>query len=503
MINLKQTGDYNADELIVAVEALTSAGIQLGEIIPAKAEAVQSNDLEVIATAGKLLALFNYGTTRNVDYIGADVGPRIIRYKFRPVKPGAIRDVLHCIDEVTLNFGNGVMIEALTPGDGAVAVEIPRKNPQEVRLIDLMESEEFRNSPSRTLACIGKAATGEPVFCDIAKAPHLLIAGAVGMGKSVCVNDILVSLLQRATPDELRLILIDPKKVELREYDNIPHLLMPVVTDIGKAVNALTWACEEMDRRYRRLSDLAVRDINSYNERVKSDPTLGEPMAKIVIVIDELCDLMMTAREKAEELIARIAMKSRAAGIHMIICTQRPSVNVLTGVIKANIPSRLCCRVASAVDSRAVLEQGGAERLLGCGDAFFITIGRNAPIRVQCAYIGDESVKNAMKALRDKECAKEKCAPTPATALTNTEKCAAEAPEKMLSDEAFVEAVKIAVNDGRISTSLLQRKLSIGYSRAAKYIDCMTGLGLISEPDGVKPRTILPAAAEWLTEHTK
>ncbi len=429
MINLKQTGGYDADELIAAVEALTSAGIQLGEITPAEAgeahDTAQPTDPEVIATAGKLLAIFNYGTKRNVDYIGQDIGPRIIRYKFKPAKPGAIRDVLHCIDEVTLNFGEGVRIETPIPDEAAIAVEIPRKHPEQVLLRDLMQCEEYRKSQSPTFVCLGKGVTGEPVFYDIAKAPHLLIAGATGMGKSVCVNDILISMLGKATPEELRLILIDPKKIELREYDNIPHMLMPVMTDMNEAIDALTWACEEMDRRYERLAASGVRDIGSYNERVKNDPTLGKTMTRIVIVIDELSDLMATVRNKAEELITRLTAKARAAGIHMIICTQRPSVNVLTSIIKANIPSRLCCKVSSSVDSRIILEQSGAERLFGCGDALFHPVGRSTPIRIQCALVIDKEVKDAIKKLRGEECGAEECAPTPAPAVINTEKKAA------------------------------------------------------------------------------
>lgn len=507
MINLRQTGGYDADELIAAVEVLTSAGIRLGEITPAEAgethDKAVPTDPEIIATAGKLLAIFNYGAKRNVDYIGQDIGPRIIRYKFKPVKPGAIRDVLRCIDEVTLHFGDGVRIETPIPDEAAIAVEIPRKHPEKVLLRDLMQCEEYRKSGSPTFVCLGKGVSGEPVFYDIEKAPHMLIAGATGMGKSVCVNDILMSMLCKATPEELRLILIDPKRIELLEYDNIPHMLMPVVTDMNEAIDALSWACREMDRRYECLAASGVRDIGSYNERVKNNPTLGETMSRIVIIIDELGDLMATARNKAEELIARLTAKARAAGIHMIICTQRPSVNVLTGVIKANIPSRLCCKVSSSVDSRVVLEQDGAERLVSCGDALFHPVGRNTPIRVQCAYIADEDVRNAMKKLRGEECDTAECAPAPAPTVTDAEKKSAEVPEEALSDERFIEAVEIAVKAGRLSTSLLQRRLSIGYSRAAKYIDCMTELGLISEPDGAKPRTVFPAAAEWLTEHTK
>ncbi len=446
-----------------------------------------------------------------VSVKGVDRGPRITRYEIVPAMGVKVQSVMNLFNDIVLNLGaEGVRMEAPIPGKKAIGVEIPNKKPATVFLGDLVNSTDFSSSSSKTLACLGKDVTGNPVFEDIAKMPHVLVAGATGMGKSVCINSILISILYKARPDEVKFIMIDPKKVEFNGYNGIPHLLVPVVTDVKQAAGALMWAVEQMEKRYDLMEKHEVRKIDAYNEKMRENPELGEPLPKIIIVIDELNDIMIQVRKPAEDLIMSIAQKARAAGIHLIIGTQRPSVNVVTGTIKANIPSRISCKVASFQDSKTILEQSGAEKLLNNGDMLYITSGTPKPIRVQGAFVSDGEVAAIMKylksqakgdiydaqALEDINRAAKKCSKGGASEDFDDDDDSSES-TGYLNDQQFLDAVDLAVKSGKISTSLIQRKISVGYGKAAKFIDIMEEMGLVSEPNGQRPRDVLVSKDEW------
>jgi S-DNA-T family DNA segregation ATPase FtsK/SpoIIIE len=444
---------------------------------------------------------------------GIDRGPRITRYEIVPARGVKVNSVTNLFNDIALNLGvEGMRMEAPIPGKSAIGVEIPNKKPSTVLLRDLVESDEFICSPSKTMSCLGKDVTGNPVFADIAKMPHVLVAGATGMGKSVCINSILISILYKARPDEVKFIMIDPKKVEFNGYNGIPHLLIPVVTDVKQAAGALMWAVEQMEKRYDLMEALEVRKLDSYNEKVRENPELGEPLPKIIIVIDELNDIMLQVRKPAEDLIMSIAQKARAAGIHLIIGTQRPSVDVITGVIKANIPSRISCKVASYNDSKTILEQAGAEKLLNNGDMLYISAGAPKALRVQGAFVSDGEVTAIMKFLKTQA----KGQIYDAQALEEINKAAQKCSKGkgggddldddddddggnlgFLNDQQFLDAVDLAIKSGKISTSLIQRRISVGYGKAAKFIDIMEDMGIVSEPNGQKPREILITKDEW------
>ena len=443
---------------------------------------------------------------------GVDRGPRITRYEVVPAKGVKVNAITSLFNDICLNLAKeGVRMEAPIPGKSAIGFEIPNKHPQTVRLRELLECDDYVHAKSKTFVAIGKDVAGNPVFGDISKYPHALICGATGMGKSVCINSILISMLYRVRPDEVKLIMVDPKKVEFKMYSGIPHLLIPVITESKQAAGALMWAVEEMERRYELIEKYHVRNIDAYNEKVNADPSLGDKLAKIVIVIDELADLMMMVRDPVEDLIMRIAQKARAAGIHLIIGTQRPSVQVITGSIKANIPTRMSCKVTSQVDSRTVFDTAGAEKLLDRGDMLYSTVDRPKPFRVQGSYVSDQEVEAVMEFLKaqsvegsyDEEVfaeinkAAQKCG--------NKKSGGASVDDDMddgddcsyYGDQQFLDAVNLAIRSKKISTSLLQRKLSIGYSKAAKYIDQMEDIGVVSEPNGQKPRDVLITMDEW------
>lgn len=402
-------------------------------------------------------------------------------------------------------------MEAPIPGKSAVGIEIPNKTPSIVRLRDLLETADFQTSKSKTFVCIGRDVAGQPVFGDLAKMPHLLIAGATGMGKSVCINSLLISILYKARPDEVKLIMIDLKQVEFTMYNGIPHLLVPVVSDPKQAAGALMWAVEEMERRYDALNPLCVRNIDAYNEKVKEKPELGKPFPKIIIVIDEFADLMLQVKDPVETLVMRIAQKARAAGIHLVIGTQRPSVNVITGVIKANVPSRISCKVMSNVDSKTVLDSAGAEKLLDRGDSLYAPAGSPKPHRVQCAFVADGEVEAIMEHLKqfgngtnydtevmeEIERAAQKCSKKGGDRGHDDDGGSESSGEGYLNDRQFLDAVEVAVNTRKISTSLIQRKLSIGYGKAAKFIDIMEDMGVVGEANGQRPREVLLTPDEW------
>ena len=468
-------------------------------------------DEEQDRNADKLVdTLMQFGV--RVSIKGVDRGPRITRYEIVPARGVKVNSVMNLFNDIALNLGaEGIRMEAPIPGKTAIGVEIPNKKPTTVLLRDLVESDEFMRSDSKTMSCLGKDVTGNPVFADIAKMPHVLVAGATGMGKSVCINSILISILYKARPDEVKFIMVDPKKVEFNGYNGIPHLLVPVVTDVKQAAGALMWAVEQMEKRYDLMESLEVRKLDAYNEKVRENPALGEPLPKIVIVIDELNDIMLQVRKPAEDLIMSIAQKARAAGIHLIIGTQRPSVDVITGVIKANIPSRISCKVASFNDSKTILEQAGAEKLLNNGDMLYISAGAPKALRVQGAFVSDGEVSAVMKflksqakgdiydaqALEDINRAAQKCSKDKKGADGFDDDDSDEGDIGYLNDQQFLDAVDIAIRSNKISTSLLQRKIKIGYGKAAKYIDTMEEMGIVSEPNGQRPRDVLITRDEW------
>ncbi len=431
------------------------------------------------------------------------VGPTITRYELRPDPGTRVSSIVKLVDDIALSFAtSGVRIEAPIPGKSAVGIEVPNSTREVVNLRSLIDTEEFRNAPSRLNVALGADVAGEPVYLDIPKMPHLLIAGATGMGKSVCINCLLISILYKASPDEVKLILIDPKKVEFSMYGDLPHLLVPVVSDPKKAAGALSWAVNEMERRFGLIDEEGVRNIFGYNRAVENDPR-KEKLPEIVIIIDELADLMMTAADSVEDSICRLAQKARAAGMHLIIGTQRPSVDVITGTIKGNIPSRIACTVASQVDSRTIIDTAGAEKLIGKGDMLYSPVSATKPMRVQGAFVSDEEVERVVSFIKTENANKD--AGYSSDVITQIETEAAKCASKKKGQSAAVEvssggededpmfwkAVEIAIDSGKISTSLIQRKCSLGFGRAAKLIDRMESLGYVSAPDGQKPRQVI------------
>ena len=439
-------------------------------------------------------------------------GPTVTRYEVTPAAGVRVRTITNLADDIALALrsSGGVRIEAPIPGTNSVGIEIPNRTRSTIYLRELIESKAFTSSQSKLTACLGSGIAGEPLIFDIAKMPHLLIAGTTGSGKSVCINCIVMSLLYKAKPDEVKLIMIDPKKVEFSIYKNIPHLMAPVVTTPKDAAGALQAAVEEMERRFELFEQVGVRDLKGYNNATKDDPDMPT-LPYIVIIIDELADLMMTARDEVETAICRIAQKARAAGMHLIIGTQRPSADVVTGLIKANVPSRIAFAVKSQVDSRVILDHIGAEALTGRGDMLFVPIGSMRDTRVQGAFVDDKEVERICEFIR----ATNGTAEYDEKFISKLKELAAQCGNKGRSggdfvpsgeegggdkgsDSKYADAVRIAIEEKRISTSLLQRKLEIGYSRAAKLIDRMQSEGYVSPPDGSKPRTILITPEEYM-----
>lgn len=439
----------------------------------------------------------------NTEIINISKGPAVTRYELKPERGIKVKSIINLADDIALNLAaTGVRIEAPIPGQEAVGVEIPNKTVSTVYVRELIENSAFTNSKSKLTTCLGMNVAGEPIYCDIAKMPHLLIAGATGMGKSVCINSLIVSMLYKATPDELKLILIDPKKVELSIYNGIPHLLVPVVSDPKRAAGSLCWAVGEMERRFALIEEVGVRDIRSYNEAIKMYEE-REALPHIVIIIDELADLMMMARDDVESSICRLAQKARAAGMHLIIGTQRPSVDVITGLIKANIPSRIAFTVASQVDSRTIIDISGAEKLIGRGDMLYAPVGFSKPLRVQGCFVSESEVeavtgfiKDSLKAeysneiIQSIEAEAEKCGEKKGKggAASGVK---SESGVNLDSDEMLKPAIEIAFEAGAISASLIQRRLSLGYARSARLVDYMYNLGIIGPFSGAKPRQVI------------
>ena len=420
--------------------------------------------------------------------LGIAHGPAVTRFELQPAAGIKVSRITSLSDDIAMNLAAmSVRIEAPIPGKAAVGVEIPNDKIEMVRLRDVLESNEARKHPSKIAVGMGKDNSGRYIVADIAKMPHVLIAGQTGSGKSVCINAIITSILFRASPEEVRLILIDPKVVELSIYNDIPHLVCPVVTDPKKAASALDWAVAEMTMRYKKFAERGVRDIKGYNKSLKE----GEPiMPQMVIIIDELADLMMVSPGEVEDSICRIAQLARACGMHLVIATQRPSVNVITGIIKANIPTRIAFSVASQVDSRTMIDHGGAEKLLGNGDMLFLPNGSNKPMRVQGAWVSDEEVHAIVEYI--KQSAETNYDPDMQEHLENAVRTDAEKEEFASEyDPKLPEAVDIVLELGQASISMLQRRMRIGYARAGRIIDEMAQRGIVSEADGAKPRAVL------------
>ena len=425
--------------------------------------------------------LNNFGVDAKV--IGVNSGPTITSYEISLAAGVKVSKILSLSDNLALALATtDIRILAPIPGKSAVGIEVPNKHKDTLLLKEILDSDEFRNLKSKLPLALGKDVTGNTIISSIANMPHLLIAGATGSGKSVCINTIIMSILYKARPDEVKLIMIDPKVVELNVYNNIPHLLIPVVTNAKKAQFSLNWAVQEMERRYQLFAKNNVKDMQSYNEL----DTITEKMPQIVIIIDELADLMMVAATEVEDAICRLAQMARAAGMHLIVATQRPSVDVITGTIKANIPSRISFQVSSQIDSRTILDMSGAEKLLGKGDMLYYPSNLSKPIRVQGAFVSDKEVKSVCDFIRNQGEANYNQEAVESITTNNTSQTMQDD-----KDELYNDAVKLVVADGQASISYLQRKLKIGYSRAARIVDQMEEMGVVSGYDGSKPRKVL------------
>lgn len=458
---------------------------------------------ELDSTANRLVeVLHSFGVETKI--IDISRGPTVTRYELQPCAGVKISKITALADDIALNLAAaGVRIEAPIPNKPAVGIEVPNKTSSVVCVREILESAAFKNAKSKLTVALGKDIAGNAVVTDIAKMPHGLIAGATGSGKSVCINSIIMSLLYKATPEEVKLLMIDPKVVELGIYNGIPHLLVPVVTDPRKASGALGWAVTEMERRYRLFADNNVRDLAGFNHLCEMDTDLKK-LPHIVIIIDELADLMMTAPGEVEDAINRIAAKARAAGMHLLIATQRPSVDVVTGVIKANIPTRIAFAVSSQVDSRTILDIGGAEKLLGRGDMLFNPVGASKPSRIQGCFVSDEEVEKVTAFVKADHAPDDN---NSQQILSEIDRLAAsDKKNKNGSDEEngseedtmLPDAIRTVVELGQASTSLLQRKLKLGYSRAARVMDQMEQKGVIGPYEGSKPRQVLWTAANLM-----
>ena len=456
----------------------------------------QNSEKRLLATAEKLRrTLYSFGVSAKVENVS--VGPAITRYELAPAEGVRVSKIANLSDDIALALeAETIRIEAPIPGKHTVGIEVPNKEKNMVPLRDIIESDEFINSKSKLAFALGKDVAGEIVVTDIAKMPHTLIAGATGSGKSVCINTLITSIIYKAKPSEVKLLMIDPKVVELSVYNGIPHLLIPVVTDPKKAAGALAWAVQEMVKRYSLFAEKKVRDMKGYNALAEKE---GNPkLPQIVIIIDELADLMMVAAKDVEDAICRLAQMARAAGMHLVIATQRPSVDVITGIIKANIPSRIAFSVSSQVDSRTILDSAGAEKLLGKGDMLFYPSGAPKPVRIQGAFISDKEVENIVKFLKkDGETQYDEDIIESIEKSGEPEKAAVEDEEEDDTDPLLDEAIDLVVETGQASTSFIQRRFKVGYARAGRIIDQMEQRGIISGYQGSKPREVLMSKERW------
>ncbi len=466
-------------------------------------DSASTENLEM--TARKLVeVLRSYKVETSI--VAISKGPSVTRYELKPAPGVVISKITKLSNEIAMNLAasSAVRVEAPIPGKAAVGIEVPNSIKAMVSMREIVESPEYQKSKSKLNVAIGKDIAGNIICADIAKMPHLLIAGTTGSGKSVCLNAMIISLLYNATPDEVKLLMIDPKKVEFNTYNGIPHLLVPVVDDPRKAAGALAWAVTEMNNRYKLFSQMNVRDIYDYNKRAEADPEIPK-MHQIVIFIDELSDLMMAASREVEDSICRLAQMARAAGMHLVIATQRPSVDVITGLIKANVPSRIALMVSSNVDSRTIIDTAGAEKLLGNGDMLFAPVGKSKPTRIQGCFISTDEISEVVSFIKNQEETKYddeiiKEIDRQAT-MQKKGKGSAEdegGAEEIEGDELLPQAIEIAFEANQISTSMLQRKLKVGYARAGRIVDIMEQMGIAGPYEGAKPRKVLITKQEWL-----
>ncbi len=467
----------------------------------------ESTQKEELQTNGHMLVetLKSFGVQTKIVDISR--GPTVTRYELQPAAGVKISRITNLADDIAMNLAaSGVRIEAPIPGKAAVGIEVPNKHTTTVRMRELIESNSFLTARSKLSVALGRDIAGEVTIADLAKMPHLLIAGTTGSGKSVCINSMIISLVYKSGPEDVRFLMIDPKVVELGVYNGIPHLLVPVVTDPRKAAGALGWAVREMLKRYKMFAENNVRDLQGYNQLAASNgytDAQGQPMPKlpqIVIIVDELSDLMMAAPNEVEDSICRLAQMARAAGMHLVIATQRPSVDVITGLIKANIPSRIALTVSSQVDSRTILDMGGAEKLLGRGDMLFAPVGCQKPIRVQGCFVSDgeiESIANYLKSSEENEYDRNIIEEIEKNAVAEKEKSSGDDSAEN-GDPMISEAIKCVVEAGQASVSLLQRRLRLGYARAGRLIDEMEQMGIVGAHEGSKSRQVLITYQQWL-----
>ena len=539
--NSEEAGDEIAEQLDRAVRPDNSQKEEKKyqfppiQLLKPKLNSDDSDAMEEMQNNAKKLidTLTSFGVKASIVNICR--GPSVTRYELQPAPGVKISKITNLSDDIALSLAaNGVRIEAPIPGKAAVGIEVPNKVVSMVTMRELIDSDKFRNSKSKLTTVLGRDISGEIVVTDLAKMPHLLIAGTTGSGKSVCVNSILMSILYKATPDEVKLLLIDPKMVEFSKYKGIPHLLIPVVSDAKKAAGALAWAVNEMLQRYKIFSEYDCKDIDSYNSLIEKNmsymeknppvvneegeevqpvlevnglPVAKEKMSRVVIAIDELADLMMAAPSEVEDSICRLAQMARAAGMHLILATQRPTVNVITGLIKANVLSRISLKVSSNTDSRTILDTGGGEKLIGRGDMLFSPVGAPKPIRVQGCYASDEEIegvthyiKKAYSAQYNSEI-EEKIKRIAAEEIAQGKKSGdsdSSSDEGLDIDSKMEEAIKCVIEAGQASTSLLQRRLKVGYARAGRMIDDMEQMGVVGPHQGSKPRDVLMTYNEWL-----
>ena len=503
--NIKEIRKENTPTALDNTEMALQAEENLAKKIPAtsyvfppvdlmkkpRAKQMQMNEHQLQQKAALLEnTLQNFHVDARV--LNVTQGSSVTRYEVQPAVGVKVSSITKLADDIALNLrAKSIRIEAPIPGKAAVGIEVENEKPDMVSIRELIDSKEFRNAASKISFAVGKDISGRNVIANLKEMPHLLIAGATGSGKSVCINTIITSLLYKASPDEVKLILIDPKVVELGNYNGIPHLLVPVVTDPKKAAAALNWAVNEMTQRYKFFAEESVKDLDSYNELMRANQEPDKVLPKIVIIIDELADLMMVAPSQVEESICRLAQLARAAGMHLIVATQRPSVDVVTGLIKANIPSRIAFSVSSQVDSRTILDVGGAEKLLGKGDMLYSPVGENKPLRIQGPYISDSETARII------DFVKKQGENTYDESVVQT----IETPEKSkygeVSDELTEDAIAFILKQKKASVSMLQRRFRIGYNRAASIIDEIEARGIISPADGSKPRQVLYTEEEY------
>ena len=437
--------------------------------------------------------LYSFGVSAKVENVS--VGPAITRYELKPAEGVRVSKIANLADDIALNLAaETIRIEAPIPGKQAVGIEVPNKENEVVALRDIIDCDKFKEHKSKLAFALGKDVAGNEVVTDIAKMPHVLIAGATGSGKSVCINTMIASIIYKAKPSEVKLVMVDPKVVELSVYNGIPHLLIPVVTDPKKAAGALAWAVQEMVNRYSLFASKNVRDIKGYNEAIEEE---GHKLPQIVIIIDELSDLMMVSPKDVEDSICRLAQMARAAGMHLVIATQRPSVDVITGIIKANIPSRIAFAVSSQVDSRTILDMAGAEKLLGKGDMLFYPAGAPKPTRIQGAFISDKEVEKIVDFIKGNGEATYNDEIIKQIENANSTDQELDNADDDDSDPLLMEAIDVVVETGQASTSFIQRRFKVGYARAGRIIDQMEERGIISGFQGSKPREVLMSKERW------